>query len=66
MTRSAPRHGPPSHRLPTGEISVELPSFGTVPLGPDEPELFTDAMERILDHLGGQATSMDRFARPNQ
>jgi hypothetical protein len=26
--------------------------MGTVPLGPDEPELFTDAMERILRHLG--------------
>lgn len=29
-----------------------LPTLGTVPLGPDEPELFTDAMERIIRHLG--------------
>jgi hypothetical protein len=28
-----------------------LPSLGTVPLGPDEPELFSDAMERILRYL---------------
>jgi hypothetical protein len=29
-----------------------LPTTGTVPLGPDEPELFADAMQRILRHLG--------------
>jgi hypothetical protein len=35
----------------TSADGLELPTLGTVPLGPDEPELFTDAMERILDHL---------------
>jgi hypothetical protein len=34
--------------------SITLPTLGTVPLGPDEPELFRHAMERILDHLGGK------------
>jgi hypothetical protein len=29
-----------------------LPTLGTVPLGPDEPQLFTEAMERIIRHLG--------------
>lgn len=29
-----------------------LPTMGTVPLGPDEPELFADAMARIIRHLG--------------
>jgi hypothetical protein len=43
MTYSAPP--------PQGLPSVALPNFGTVPLGPDEPELFADAMARILDHL---------------
>jgi hypothetical protein len=28
-----------------------LPTLGTIPLGPDEPELFDDAMRRILRHL---------------
>jgi hypothetical protein len=26
--------------------------LGTVPLGPDEPALFTDALERIIRRLG--------------
>jgi hypothetical protein len=48
-----------------------LPNLGTLPLGPDEPTLFTDALRRILRHLdddgaGRQATWIDRFARPNQ
>lgn len=29
-----------------------LPTLGTIPLGPDEPELFVDAMARIIRHLG--------------
>jgi hypothetical protein len=28
-----------------------LPTLGTIPLGPDEPELFADAMVRIIRHL---------------
>ncbi len=31
--------------------SDAFPTMGTVPLGPDEPELFRDAMVRILRHL---------------
>jgi hypothetical protein len=31
--------------------SDALPNLNTVPLGPDEPELFKDAMRRILRHL---------------
>ena len=46
---------PPPHGPPAGVPVVELPMLGTVPLGPDEPELFTDAMGRILDHLNGDA-----------
>jgi hypothetical protein len=26
-------------------------AHGTLPLGPDEPELFSDAMRRIITHL---------------
>jgi hypothetical protein len=36
---------------PHGTQSTALPTFGTLPLGPDEPELFAHAMERILAHL---------------
>lgn len=39
-----------------------LPTLGTVPLGPDEPELFADAMERIILHLG--SPSHGRRAKP--
>jgi hypothetical protein len=40
---------------PLGAVKiVGLPTLGTVPLGPDEPELFADAMERILDHLSDE------------
>jgi hypothetical protein len=38
--------------------SDELPMLGTVPLGPDEPELFTDAMERILRYLTDGPSSL--------
>lgn len=31
--------------------TAALPTLGTVPLGPDEPELFAEAMERILVRL---------------
>jgi hypothetical protein len=31
---------------------LSMPTLGTVPLGPDEPELFTNAMQRILETLG--------------
>ena len=34
--------------------SEGLPTLGALPLGPDEPELFTDAMERIIRHLGDE------------
>lgn len=37
--------------------SDALPTLGTVPLGPDEPELFTDAMRRILRHLDSDGSS---------
>jgi hypothetical protein len=33
-----------------------LPTLGTIPLGPDEPELFADAMARIIRHLGDRKT----------
>jgi len=39
---------------PHAPQSVTLPTLGTVPLGPDEPELFTNAMVRILEHLGNE------------
>jgi len=51
MTHSAM----PPYGAPTVTPLDELPMLGTVPLGPDEPELFTDAMGRILDHLNGDA-----------
>jgi hypothetical protein len=48
MTQSAP----PPHGVPSAAAkTVGMPTFGTVPLGPDEPELFANAMERILEHL---------------
>jgi len=57
MTKPVP---PPDPQRPAGP-SVGMPLFGTVPLGPDEPELFTDAMERILDHLlGGRQSPRHR------
>jgi hypothetical protein len=37
--------------LPSAPPPAGLPTYGTLPLGPDEPELFTDAMRRILSHL---------------
>jgi hypothetical protein len=43
--------GLPAQGTSADALALGLPNFGTVPLGPDEPELFTDAMERILDHL---------------
>lgn len=33
-----------------------LPTLGTIPLGPDEPELFADAMARIIRRLGDRKT----------
>jgi len=52
MSQTAP---PSSDVQSTGTSAIELPTAGTVPLGPDEPELFADAMGRILDHLGSDA-----------
>lgn len=49
MTQSAPS---PYGSSSSSVDGYALPTLGTVPLGPDEPELFTNAMERILDHLG--------------
>lgn len=43
-----------------------LPTLGTVPLGPDEPELFTDAMERILHHLGSQQNGRRSGSLPSR
>jgi hypothetical protein len=40
--------------MPSSPPPDALPGLGTVPLGPDEPELFSDAMERILRHLADQ------------
>jgi len=45
MSQSAPS--------PYSLESISEPLLGTVPLGPDEPELFASAMERILEHLDG-------------
>ncbi len=53
-----PRSAVPPPAPSDGTPGKGMPTFGTVPLGPDEPELFTDAMERILDHL-----SSDDFDR---
>jgi hypothetical protein len=43
-----------------------LPTLGTVPLGPDEPELFADAMERIIRHLGSQPTGRRATSLPGR
>jgi hypothetical protein len=42
---------------PHGTQSISVPALSAVPLGPDEPELFADAMERILKHLGSDPPS---------
>jgi len=34
-----------------------LPTLGTIPLGPDEPQLFAEAMERIIRRLGEPGAS---------
>ena len=52
-----PHRGLPYHDLPTlsparhDHPSYDLPHQGAVPLGPDEPELFVDAMHRIARYL---------------
>jgi len=64
--------------VPAESRSVGSPIWATVPLGPDEPELFSDALQRIIHRLEqvsaeqvsagqpGQATWSDRLASPNQ
>jgi hypothetical protein len=59
--------------VPADPQSIMSPLLGAVPLGPDEPELFSEAMGRILHRLAqgsagqsGQATCTDRLASPNQ
>ena len=45
-----PEPVPPPVPAPGPSRSVQR-AHGTLPLGPDEPELFTDAMRRIITHL---------------
>jgi hypothetical protein len=53
MSQSAPSPYGAQPIVPYGVPSIALVTLGTVPLGPEEPELFADAMERILVHLHG-------------
>ncbi|MDQ1286839.1 MAG: hypothetical protein QG622_404 [Actinomycetota bacterium] len=45
--------------------SDDLPTKGTIPLGPDEPELFTDAMCRILRHLDTDYPTHSNPSKPS-
>jgi len=43
-----------------GSPADGFPTLGTVPLGPDEPELFAEALERIIRHLGDSSSTRPR------